>query len=51
VRLQSSRLGELTAAAGGAAGAPVPGSTVSLTWDADHAWLVTTAETPRIAAT
>jgi spermidine/putrescine transport system ATP-binding protein len=51
VRLQSSRLGELTAAAGGAAGAPVPGSTVSLTWDADHAWLVPTAETPRIAAT
>jgi len=40
VRLQAAGLGELTAAAGGAAGAPAPGSTVSLTWDDDHAWLI-----------
>ena len=40
VRLQAAGLGELTAAAGGAGGAPAPGSTVSLTWDDDHAWLI-----------
>ena len=40
VRLQAAGLGELTAAAGGAGQAPAPGSTVSLTWDDDHAWLI-----------
>src|SRR5262249_35686090 len=40
VRLQAAGLGELTAAARGAGGGPAPGSTVSLTWDDDHAWLI-----------
>ena len=44
VRLQAAGLGELTAAAGGAGSAPAPGSTVSLTWDDDHAWLISTGD-------
>jgi ABC-type Fe3+/spermidine/putrescine transport system ATPase subunit len=44
VRLQAAGLGELTAAAGGAGQAPAPGSTVSLTWDDDHAWLISTGD-------
>ena len=44
VRLQAAGLGELTAAPGGAGQAPAPGSTVSLTWDDDHAWLISTGD-------
>ena len=40
IRLQAAPLGELTSAAGGAGAAPAPGSTVSLTWDETHAWLI-----------
>jgi spermidine/putrescine transport system ATP-binding protein len=40
LRLHAQSLGELTAAAGGAAAAPEPGSQASLSWDDEHAWVV-----------